>query len=321
MRVFSNPVGSGTLWFDNLITADGTPVGYDPQARSFIASPPYCANREIIGCNWIAPEPGAFCRSCAMTALAPDRSVPNAIPNWAITEAAKRWVLDNLGRWSWFRPEDRGTRPVFHMLAEGPTPVSMGHIEGVVTISVAEADEVVRTTRRQALDEPYRTMIGHMRHEIAHMLWWRLSLRADFLDAFRALFGDERADYSAALQRHYNNGPPPNWRDHYLTSYASSHPHEDWAETSANLLHLTDIADSFVASGLHSPAVPDSGWDAYAETDPARLIHIAASLTIGINHVNRSMGLSDIYPFVLSPAAHRKLAFVHEWLRRGALGR
>ncbi|TVS10197.1 MAG: hypothetical protein EA419_11295, partial [Wenzhouxiangella sp.] len=97
MRVFTNPVGSGTLWFDNLATADGTPVGYDPQARSFVASPPYCANREIIGCNWIAPEPGAFCRSCAMTALAPDRTMFNAVPNWALTEAAKRWVLDNLG--------------------------------------------------------------------------------------------------------------------------------------------------------------------------------------------------------------------------------
>jgi hypothetical protein len=99
MRVFANPVGSGSLWFDNLATADGTPVAYDPQARAFLPMPPFCANREIIGCNWIAPEQGAFCRSCAMTALGPDVSIPNAIPNWAQTEAAKRWALDNLGRW------------------------------------------------------------------------------------------------------------------------------------------------------------------------------------------------------------------------------
>ena len=130
-----------------------------------------------------------------MTVLAPDTSIPNSIPYWAQTEAAKRWTLDNLGRWNWFRPEDPGTRPGFHMLAESPSPVAMGHADGVVTISVAEADEVVRTTRRQALQEPYRTMMGHMRHEIAHMLWWRLSLRADFLDAFRSMFGDERRDY------------------------------------------------------------------------------------------------------------------------------
>ena len=320
MRVYANPVGAGSLWFDNLATADGTPVAYDPQARAFLPMPPFCINREVIGCNWIAPEQGAFCRSCAMTALAPDPSIPDAMPNWAQTEAAKRWVLDNLGRWHWFRPEDPGTRPVFHMLAEGPTPVPMGHVGGVVTISVAEADSVLRTTRREALEEPYRTMIGHMRHEISHMLWWRLSLREDFLDAFRAMFGDERVDYPTALQRHYHNGPPLGWRSSFLTSYASAHPHEDWAETAAHLLHLTDITDSFVATGLSSPELPNSHWDPYMEPDPERLIHVAASLVAGVNHVNRSMGLSDLYPFVLSDAARRKLVFVHDWLRRGAQG-
>lgn len=320
MRVFSNPVGSGSLWFDNLATANGTPVAYDPQARAFVPMPPFCINRDIIGCNWIAPEEGAFCRSCAMTALAPDPSLPNAIPNWAQTEAAKRWVLDNLGRWHWFRPEDPGAPPVFHLLAEGKTPVPMGHIEGVVTISVAEVDPVLVATRREALEEPYRTMIGHMRHEISHMLWWRLSLRKDFLDAFRETFGDERQDYTAALQRHYQEGPPPDWKERYLTTYASAHPHEDWAETAAHLLHLTDIADSFAASGLSSPELPGSHWEPYAEHDADQLIYVAAALTMGVNHVNRSMGLPDLYPFVLSDAARSKLAFVHDWLRRGAQG-
>jgi len=321
MRVFSNPVGDGTRWFDNLATADGTPVAYDPQARAFLPTPPFCANRDIIGCNWIAPSQGEFCRACAMTALASDPSIPNAMANWAQTEAAKRWVIDNLGRWQWFRPEDPGPRPTFHMLAEGATPVLMGHVGGVVTISVAEADPVLRITRREALDEPYRTVIGHIRHEIAHMLWWRLSLREDFLDGFRNMFGDERTDYVAALQRHYQEGPPPDWRLRYLTAYAPAHPHEDWAETAAHLLHLTDIADSFVAVGLSSAELPGPGWDAYAEPDPNRLIYIAASLTVGVNHVNRSMGLPDLYPFVLSEPAQRKLAFVHDWLRRGAQGR
>ncbi|WP_404385889.1 putative zinc-binding metallopeptidase [Caenispirillum salinarum] len=320
MRVFSNPVGSGSLWFNNLATAEGIPVAYDPQARAFLATPPFCANREVIGCNWIAPKQGAFCRSCAMTALAPDTSIPNAIPNWAETEAAKRWVLDNLGRWHWFRPEDPGAPPVFHMLAEGATPVPMGHVAGTVTISVAEVDPVLRVTRREALEEPYRTMIGHMRHEISHMLWWRLSLREDFIAAFRSMFGDERADYGAALQRHYHEGPPPAWKSSYLTSYASAHPHEDWAETAAHLLHLTDITDSFTAAGLSSPDLPGRGWDPYSEPDAMRLIGVAANLVAGVNHVNRSMGLSDLYPFVLSDVALRKLTFVHDWLRRGALG-
>lgn len=320
MRVFSNPVGPGTLWFDNLATADGTLVAYDPQARAFLPMPPFCVNREVIGCNWIAPRQGAFCRSCAMTALAPDPSIPNAMVNWAQTEAAKRWVLDNLGRWNWFRPEDPGVRPAFNLLAEGPTPVFMGHAQGVVTISVAEADPVLSVTRRQALEEPYRTMIGHMRHEISHMIWWRLSLREDFLSAFRAIFGDERTDYPAALQHHYEAGPPADWTSRFLTSYASAHPHEDWAETAAHLLHLTDIADSFVASGLSSSELPGAGWDPYSETDPDRLIHGAATVAMGINHVNRSMGLPDLYPFVLSKLARQKLAFVHNWLRRGAQG-
>lgn len=320
MRLFHNPVGDGTLWFDNLATADGTPVAYDPQARSFLAMPPFCANRETIGCNWIAPAEGEFCRACAMTALAPDLSIPGALANWAATEAAKRWMLDNLGRWHWFRPEDPGTPPVFHMLAEGAVPVQMGHAQGVITISVAEADPVLRVTRREALDEPYRTMIGHMRHEISHMLWWRLSLREDFLDAFREMFGDERADYGKALERHYSEGPPQDWRSRYLTAYASAHPHEDWAETAAHLLHLTDVADSFVASGLNSPGLPDPRWDAYEETDPHHLFHVAATLVIALNHVNRSMGLPDLYPFILSDTARRKLAFVHDWLRRGVHG-
>lgn len=321
MMSFTNPVGSGTLWFHNLATAEGTPVAYDPQARAFLPMPPFCANRVILGCNWIAPEEGAFCRACAMTALAPDPDIPNAIDYWAETEAAKRWVIDNLGRWHWFRPEDPGTRPTFHMLADGNTLAAMGHGDGVVTMSVSEADPVVRISRREALDEPYRTLIGHMRHEIAHMLWWRLSLREDFLNAFREMFGDERIDYTTSLENHYHQGPPVGWEQAYITSYASAHPHEDWAETAASLLHLTDITDSFVASGLVSPEMPSHGWDPYAEPDTELLVHVASAIVMRVNHINRSMGLSDVYPYVLSETAHRKLAFVHDWLRRGAQGR
>jgi hypothetical protein len=164
-------------------------------------------------------------------------------------------------------------------------------------------------------------MIGHLRHELAHMLWWRLSLRPDFLAAFRATFGDERTDYRAALEYHYTHGPPVAWQERFLTSYASTHPHEDWAETAAHLLHLTDIADSFVAAGLSVEGLPGGAWDPYTEHDAAVLLSASTSVAMGVNHVNRSMGLSDLYPFVLSLAALRKLAFVHDWLRRGAQGR
>lgn len=317
MQVFDNPAGSGSLWFDNLATADGTAVAYDPQARAFLPMGPFCANRDRIGCNWLAPAQGEFCRSCKMTELAPDPTIDNAIVQWAKTEAAKRWVLDNLGQWHWFRPEDTGPPPMFNMLAEYDGPAPMGHANGVVTISVAEADHVIRTERREMLGERYRTMIGHMRHEIAHMLWWRLSARADFLEAFRSMFGDEREDYGEALQRHYQNGPAPDWQEHFLTRYASAHPHEDWAETTAHLLHLTDITDSFISAGMSADVLPKQGWNPYRETDSKKLIYVGASIAVGVNHVNRAMGLSDIYPFLMAGPTHEKLAFVHEWLRRG----
>ena len=110
---FSNPVGAGSLWFDNLVTADGVPVAYDPQARAFIPMPPFCANHEVIGCNWIAPKQGEFCRACAMTALAPDPSISDAIPHWAHTEAAKRWVIDNLAAGTGFARKTRARRRCF----------------------------------------------------------------------------------------------------------------------------------------------------------------------------------------------------------------
>ena len=317
MKVFPSPAGDGTVFFDNLFSPGQVPLAYDPQARAFVTEAPFCANRVAIGCNWVAPAPGGLCDACAMTALAPDTSLADTIPNWAKTEAAKRWVLDNLRHWGWFGPADSGPHPVFHLLAEGETPVVMGHAEGVITVSIAESDPVVGVTRREALDERYRTMVGHLRHEIAHMLFWRLSIDASFLSEFREVFGDERADYGAALDRHYAEGPPAGWQESYLTAYASAHPHEDWAETTAHLLHLIDIADSFVAVDLAAEGVPGPAWEAYAEPDTERVLTAAAAVAIKINHVNRAMGLPDLYPFVLSEPSRRKLAFVHRWLRRG----
>jgi len=316
MRLFSNPVGEGTLFFENLKTPQGVDVAYDPNARNFFTDATFCANRKIISCNWIAPQPGALCQSCAMTAISPDLSMPNAVENWAKAEEAKRWVLDNLRRWQWFGADDTGSLPVFHMLAEGNKPIVMGHAEGVVTINVEESDMAVRADRQDSLDERFRTMIGHMRHEIAHLLWWRLSIVPEFIETFRALFGDERSDYSDALNKHYQGGPPAHWRTHFLTPYASAHPHEDWAETTAHLLHLIDIADSFQAAGFSKPNVPGPNWDPYDESDPAKVISAGATIALGLNHVNRSMGLQDVYPFVLSDTSRKKLAFVHGWLRQ-----
>ncbi|MBB5721648.1 hypothetical protein FHS72_001260 [Loktanella ponticola] len=317
MHIFQNPAGDGTIYFDNLLAPENIPVAYDPVAREFVAEALFCKNRELIGCNWVATGPDALCVSCAMTAMSPDASLPDAVENWGKTEEAKRWVLDNLRQWGWFTDTDTGARPIFHMLAEGVKPVVMGHHTGVVTINIDESDPVLRAERREDLGENYRTMIGHMRHEIAHMLWWRLSISTTFLTEFRALFGDEQADYGVALKKHYADGPPLDWQDSYLTPYASSHPHEDWAETTAHMLHLIDIADSFLATNLSAPHAPKGGWDPYKEPNGDKLTTFAAELTIKINHVNRSMGLADLYPFVLTDKSRKKLSFVHRWLFQG----
>jgi hypothetical protein len=225
-------------------------------------------------------------------------------------------VLANLARWGWFSPADPGPPPAFRMLAEetaaGDVAVTMGHAGGVVTINVEEADPAIREARRAALGERYRTMTGHMRHELAHVLFDRLAADPAFPEDFRALFGDERADYAAALERHYADGPPPDWAGRFVTRYASAHPHEDWAESVAHLLHMVDLVDSAAAAGL-APGV----LDPYALTDAEHAIALGVEYGIALNHVSRSMGFADIYPFVLAPLPREKLVFVHHALRAG----
>lgn len=318
MQIFACPDCGATVYFDNLTCACGRDLFFDPSIQAFLTIAPPCANREAIQCNWIAPEPGSLCASCASTAIVPDGFQDENIWLSALTEASKRWVFANLMRWGWFGEGDNGAQPEFHMLAEetrsGLTEVMMGHAAGVVTINVAEADPATLVARREMLDERFRTMIGHMRHELAHFLFERLAVAPAFVAAFRDRFGDERADYGEALQVHYENGPPPDWAERHVTAYASAHPHEDWAESVAHLLHLTDAVDSASAAGL----APEN--DAYASADSEALITRGITLGMALNHVNRSSGLFDLYPFVLSDVAREKLAFAHHWLHVGPSG-
>jgi len=259
-----------------------------------------------------------------MTEVRPDPSVQEAVDLWAVSESSKRWVLANLGRWGWFTDTDQSKRPIFHMLAEetrrGDTKVIMGHDDGLVTINVNEADPAERMKRREDLGESLRTMIAHFRHEIAHYFFVILSGREGFTEEFRRLFGDETTDYSEALEAYYEVGAPEDWREHFISPYAAAHPHEDWAESFAHLLHLTDIVDSFVASGLTGTDLPAAGYDAYQEDNIDALIGYGARLGIALNHVNRSMGLSDLYPFTHSPTIHKKFACIHDWMCKGSPG-
>lgn len=318
MQLFNCGRCNERVFFENLRCSCGCELYFDPEAQKFEQNASPCANRAMIHCNWRAEDGASMCRSCAMTEVTPDISVPENVALWADAERSKRWVLATLGRWGWFAGNDMGRRPVFHMLAEatrtGAEHVMMGHQNGVVTINVSEADAVERLRRGAQFGEPQRTMMGHFRHELGHFVYERLSARDGFQAQFRSVFGDESADYGQALDYYYQYGPAQGWGDRFISAYASVHPLEDWAESFAHMLHLTDIVDSFAASRMTGPNLAASGYDAYRERDAARLIDYGARLGVALNHVNRSMGLQDIYPFLHTPAVVEKLKATHRWI-------
>lgn len=275
-----------------------------------------CANRETIQCNWIAVPGEPLCRSCTMSDTVPALHVGDNQQLLERAERAKRWVLANLSNWNWFTDADGGMRPRFQMLSENTgsgraQQIMMGHDNGEIVINVTEADELIRIQRQHKLGEQYRSMVGHFRHELAHFLFDRLAVASGFLDEFRPIFGDETADYNAALQEHYAN--PKNPGDEFITTYATAHPHEDWAETVAHLLHMVDFTDSFVSAGLSMTGVPDK-YRPYADTDADHLLNIAADVAIAINDINRALDNSDLYPFVLTPFIREKMKFAHGWI-------
>jgi hypothetical protein len=197
-------------------------------------------------------------------------------------------------------------------------PVLTGHANGLITINIAEADDAIRERHRANLHEAYRTLLGHFRHESGHYYWDRLVFNSEHLDAFRALFGDERQDYPAALQRHYAQGAPANWQSNFISAYATSHPWEDWAESWAHYLHMIDVTETAVSCGLTlRPRHPN---DPLLEPDAKLLgrrrfeavIDAWFGVTYVLNNLNRSLGQQDAYPFVLSDPIIEKLRFVHQ---------
>jgi hypothetical protein len=195
-----------------------------------------------------------------------------------------------------------------------------GHAQGLITINLAEADDAERERRRQDMDEPYRTLLGHFRHEVGHYYWERLVRSGRWLEPFRANFGDERRDDGASLAAHHADGPPAGWQEHFVSAYASAHPWEDWAETWAHYLHLVDTLET--AQAFHLRVRPAAGadptlamsadFDPYATTDFDTLIGAWLPLTYAVNGLNRSMGQPDLYPFSLAPAVVAKLQLVHQ---------
>lgn len=279
-------------------------------------------------CNWAVPaaDPHPLCRSCRLTRTIPDLERPGHKLSWYKLEVAKRrliYTLVNLGLSPANKADDSERGLAFEFLADpddpNAPPVLTGHDNGLITINLAEADDAEREKRRQLMGEPYRTLLGHFRHEIGHYYWDRLIDKSPRLDGFRRLFGDERKDYGQALQGHYEAGAPTDWQERYVSQYASSHPWEDWAETFAHYLHMVDTLETAAACGLSlrppqpgEPALELDRPKAIPEQAFGALMENWFPLTYLLNNLNRGMGLADAYPFILRDPAIDKLRFVHE---------
>jgi hypothetical protein len=281
-----------------------------------------CANYDARGvCNWLVPadEDARYCASCRLDRTIPDLGMPANIALWARTEAAKRRLLYTLLALGLpFAPDDPRADPplAFDILAETPgCHVTTGHDGGLVTLALAEADEAARTRIREQFGETYRTLLGHLRHESGHYFFATLVEGTRWHAPFRAHFGDETADYAAALARHYAAGAPSEWTADHVSAYVSAHPHEDWAETWAHYLHIRDTLETARAYGLSvadADELPES-----RDRDFARIVAAWTPVTVAVNALNRSMGQPDMYPFVLPAPAVAKLQFVHEVVRAG----
>ncbi|QDT92477.1 zinc-binding metallopeptidase family protein [Gimesia algae] len=280
------------------------------------------------GCNWLvqADEDEALCRSCRLDHTIPNLDDPDNRLWWRKIENAKRRLvaqLLNLGLPVESKvSEDPEHGVMFDFLrSTGQKPrVLTGHANGLITLNIEEADDATREKARKEMHEPYRTLLGHLRHEIGHYYWDRLVADTTWLEQYRDLFGDEREDYSAALKRNYEQGPPPNWAEKHISAYASIHPWEDWAECWAHYLHVVDSLDTALRFGLRGEDVeqtvePFTVNDLYdpKAPDAERVILLMNSwvqLTTVLNELARSMGHQDFYPFVMSRTVLRKLHFI-----------
>jgi hypothetical protein len=307
------------------------PVGDPPDGWLALAAPrkgyKFCNNYNAGMCNWMVgcDDETGFCLACRHNRTVPDLTVAGNDVLWRKIETAKHRLFYSLLRLN-LPLENRSDDPehglAFDFLADPSqthaSGVMTGHDNGLITLALKEADDATREKVRTEMGEPYRTLLGHFRHEVGHYFWDRLvSGDAVLLENFRALFGDERRDYGEALQTYYAQGAPAGWQDEFISTYASSHPWEDFAETWAHYLHILDTLETAAAFGLKVRPKRAKGvlaaaidFDPY-RSDMDRLIDVWLPVEFATNNLNRSMGLADLYPFLLSPRVIEKLSFVH----------
>ncbi len=343
MRNFSCTKCGGKVYFKNVQCLKcGHALGFDPDALAVVALEPqpdpglyrratgdtsevltYCTNAFHGACNWLtrAGDGSLFCVACNLNRTIPNLSEPGNLAAWQELERAKKRLVYSLLR---FRlPVDTSPAPPGRLIFDFTRNTMTGHLDGVININVLEADAVERERQRQQFDEPYRSLLGHLRHESGHYYWHVLVENAGLQQEFRALFGDESADYYASLSHHYANGPRADWQFRHVSAYASMHPWEDWAETWAHYIHMVDSVDTAESEGMEPRAAglifgsvwPFKIYDAYTEETLDSLLERWVPLTLALNSMNRSMGHADYYPFVIPDAAREKLRFVHDAIR------
>jgi hypothetical protein len=275
-----------------------------------------CANLHVAECNWLVPvgRPGGLCASCALTVERPNDADTGGLAEFARAEAAKRRLIAELHELRLpivGRDQDSATGLGFRLLSSAHENVITGHDNGVITLDLAEGDDVHREQLRVEMEEPYRTLLGHFRHEIGHYYYYRLIAPSqDYVARFNELFGDHEADYQEALDRHYSEGVPDGWQETYVSSYATMHPAEDWAETFAHYLHIRDTLDTSAWCGL-APASATFDRPALGPSAFPNIIELWLPLSWSLNMVNRSMGHDNLYPFVLPVAVLDKMQFIY----------
>ena len=308
---------------------------FDPAAPSLTveAGGPeykYCRNKQYEVCNWLLEQgdPHDYCTACQLNRTVPDISENENFEAWRNLEVAKHRLVYQLQKIGLALPSklSREDGLCFDFVSRQEDPNLMtGHANGVITILLSEADPVLREKMRKQLLEPYRTLIGHLRHEVGHYFWDRLVLPdPEVLQAFRALFGDEQEDYAEALDRYYKEHGQKISAGAYISNYASAHPWEDWAETWAHYLHIMDMVETAYYFGLKvDPQTGHREMEAEVAVDPYTLasfdpvIQTCVPLSFAVNSINRSMGLPDVYPFVVTSPVVEKMRFIHRLLQPG----
>ncbi len=314
----------------SLFTNEGTPAGSAVRYK-------YCINKQYNVCNWVLAndDKAQYCFACNLNHIIPDIGNADYLEKWGRIEMAKHRLVYSLLRFklpviSKFQDEVNGI--AFDFKADenkgGGKRLLTGHDNGLITLNIAEADDAIREMARKNMDEVYRTLLGHFRHETGHYYWDQLIRDTESLQPFRNLFGDETFDYAEALKQHYNKVPSDAWKDNFISAYASSHPWEDWAETWAHYLHIIDTMETAYSFGMSlNPKSADKAnemsaklnIDPYTTKDFEDIIERWIPLSFVMNSLNRSMGLKDSYPFVINETVKEKLNFIHETIRHKSM--